>query len=553
MSILAITKRQRDYLPEGSLCEVVSIANCNKDYYGLPVTVLPVRSFGFLHDPDYDVAAMANRIYIHREESLVDIYKYMSSLFTYYDAPYLVSMHENQSLSMTREFYNVKLSDLILDENSLRTLNPSVYDKIKSMGVDIGDLSDKFDGILLNRLLTSEENKKRLLNNKIKYSYLNPHRTENDLHLTCSCCGKHITSWEDYNSVSNKSVCNSCVKNLLKEHKIFKCAFCGNYHEIESKYKHNMTKEEYDFSYAKCSCCGKELVIKSYGKHEAKYFTSPTGNTICEACLTNKNNYKYFIKRYHDTPRLKYYKDSSENTDASNFKGFGVELEIDQGLENSEKISRKIIEIMDEEVYCMRDGSVPKGIEIISMPHEEKSLYCMNWKKLFSMLKRNKYDSESSGLCGLHVHISRELFKDDSAITKMLYFYQKFKRNIILFSRRDESSVSKWSSFYEEKDKSLNDIKAILNAYDKAGWHDSRYKCVNLQNKNTIEIRIMRGTIDFKDFIATLNFIIEVAKMSNTIAEDKIDDYCEWLKNVDDNTIEYMKKRKCFTKIYKRR
>ena len=177
----------------------------------------------------------------------------------------------------------------------------------------------------------------------------------------------------------------------------------------------------------------------------------------------------------------------------------------------------------------------------------------MNWKKLFSMLKRNKYDSESSGLCGLHVHISREFFKDDSSIMKMIYFYQKFEKDVVLFSRRDTMSVRRWSSFYDGYDKTLIGMKDILNDYDKYNRHIDRYRCVNLQNEKTIEIRIMRGTIDFKDFIATLNFIIEIAKMSNTISEDKIDDYCEWLKNVDENTIDYMKKRDCFKKIYKRR
>ena len=45
------------------------------------------------------------------------------------------------------------------------------------------------------------------------------------------------------------------------------------------------------------------------------------------------------------------------------------------------------------------------------------------------------------------------------------------------------------------------------NAKDK---HLGRYVAVNLENYNTIEFRIFRGTLNYKTFIATLQLIDEI-------------------------------------------
>ena len=545
MSILAKTRVRRDGLPENSLCQVVAIRNLHDERFdreGLIVTVIPLNKrvrdvIG--HSHDFDVSENMENYYSCVENLYDDFY--------YIDYPYLKLLEAKYRYGeYCCLFYNVGISDLVFNLCDLNCIKDDVLSTFRSKILYTGDIHVS-DYSNVNFPIDSITDASIAFKIDNKYGHLSPNKTSISKRK-CSCCNKESADLNEFSIVDGKELCKDCVNDLFKNKKIFYCRYCCSYHSVHKKYKHSMCRKGYNNIYTKCSICGKEIL--KIDKRQ-----SPTGNTLCRSCAMHFNE-KYYIRRYHNAPRLNYYKDDGKILiEPIDFSGFGVELEIDEGLKNSEKISKKIIQTMNEEVFCMRDGSVPKGIEIISMPHEEQSLYSMNWKKLFYMLKRNKYDSERLGKCGLHVHISKTIFKNKSAIKNMIYFYEKFKEDIILFSRRSRRSINRWSSFYVKNNAKLRykDIEDVFNLYTtNLVGHSHRYKCVNLQNANTIEIRIMRGTINYKDFISALNFIIEIAKKSNTISADKIDDYCEWLKGVNKDTIEYMKKRNCFKKMYER-
>jgi len=72
------------------------------------------------------------------------------------------------------------------------------------------------------------------------------------------------------------------------------------------------------------------------------------------------------------------------------------------------------------------------------------------------------------------------------------------------FSRRTEENMSRWASRYGI----MTTAKATYkNAKDR---QMGRYVAVNLENYNTIEFRIFRGTLNYKTFIATLQLIDEI-------------------------------------------
>ena len=78
------------------------------------------------------------------------------------------------------------------------------------------------------------------------------------------------------------------------------------------------------------------------------------------------------------------------------------------------------------------------------------------------------------------------------------------------------------------------------------GGHSCRYKCVNVTNRNTVEIRIMRGTLKLSTFLATLDFIITVAKNANNISWENINDWKLWLEGLKDETVDYLLDRRAF-------
>lgn len=333
--------------------------------------------------------------------------------------------------------------------------------------------------------------------------------TDNDFY--CDYCHEYhnMINTPSFDTVGGGKICERVCKQYFK-----RCKMCGVYDRTDN------------------------IHFLSYSDHDC----------LCHDCYRKIE--KYRIKGYHNTPLLvgyEYDKETGKNEQRTmeNFKGYGIELEIDNGGEDN-ITSKDIIQLLDEEVYTMHDGSINNGFEIITHPHTEEALYNMNWADTFKWLLKKGYRSHDVNTCGLHMHISRKLFKDNDAICKMMYFYEKFRNDIVKISRRTSDKVDRWAGFYLSPT-TVNKAKleSIFDAYNFAG-HSSRYKCVNLTNRNTIEIRIMKGTLKIETFLATLDFIITVAKNANEISWEDINNQELWLKGLKDSTVDYLIIRKAF-------
>ena len=322
------------------------------------------------------------------------------------------------------------------------------------------------------------------------------------------------------------------VKTLPED--AFWCPICCEYHS--TKYTSKITtngdhkdvcENAYYTKVKKCRVCGKEFVQLCDG--------------LCTQCY--EDNQKYRIKRYHDSPNLVFY---DENGVAPSRHGhfYGVELEVDNGGE-SHDVSKDVIKLMQDRVYTMHDGSLNNGFEIITHPHTENALLNLNWKETFKWLIHKGYRSHDVSTCGLHLHINRSLFKNDESIAKMVYFYENFFSEVIKVSRRNISDAQRWAGTYCNYGYvSLDNALDIVSEYDMGNNHDDRYKCVNLQNTNTVEIRIMRGTLNYNSFMACLDFMITIAKNSNKVQD--IDNAKEWLDGISENTKNYLIARRAF-------
>ena len=73
--------------------------------------------------------------------------------------------------------------------------------------------------------------------------------------------------------------------------------------------------------------------------------------------------------------------------------------------------------------------------------------------------------------------------------------------------------------------------------------YNNRYMAVNLTNRNTIEFRIMRGTLNLESFYACIDFITTLAleaRYMNFKSTAK-----DWLKKMKPETLRYLKNRGC--------
>lgn len=357
-------------------------------------------------------------------------------------------------------------------------------------------------------------------------------------------CSRSGEQTDDFVIVDGQFVSRS----MLTDNDFF-CSHCNEYHNTMYTPIFNtvgggqICERVARFYYSRCNQCG--LYEQN---EEMRSMSYRSGDVVCRECY-NKIA-KYSIKSYHNTPTLvgyEYNENTQKNDQVSmeNFKGYGIELEIDNGGEDN-ITSKDIIQLLNDEVYTMHDGSINNGFEIITHPHTEDALYNMNWAETFKWLLKKGYRSHDVSTCGLHMHISRTLFKDANAICKMMYFYEKFRYDVIRMSRRTSDRVDRWAGFYlSPAQATRKNIEDVFLSYN-GGGHSSRYKCVNLTNRNTIEIRIMKGTLRLETFLATLDFIITVAKNANNISWEDINNQELWLKGLKDSTVDYLISRKAF-------
>jgi hypothetical protein len=238
-------------------------------------------------------------------------------------------------------------------------------------------------------------------------------------------------------------------------------------------------------------------------------------------CSRYVNNYVGTFNTCSPQLEFKYIKDHDYNPPIFNFHKLndeeelylGIELEIDKGGKNDNNANKVINSLGEQNVYCKYDGSLEDGFEIVSHPCTLEYHKNMSYENLFDELSKIGYRSHDVNSCGLHVHFNRNYFAKDKltqdlCISKLLYLFEKFWEKVVLIARRDSNRYAR--RFY------LSEDETILDMYAKSKNSD-KYGVINLQHKNTVEIRIFKGTLNYRTFIATLEFVKTIVELIKNV------------------------------------
>lgn len=190
----------------------------------------------------------------------------------------------------------------------------------------------------------------------------------------------------------------------------------------------------------------------------------------------------------------------------------GVELEVDCGGkdEDSAKYVYDFMNVDTDNVYCKHDGSLSSGFEIVTHPCTLDYHKSLPYEELFDWLTKHKYRSHDTTTCGMHVHINRDYFgtdklSQDLCISKVLYLFEKYWDKVELIARRKSNGYAR--RFRLEEDETPIDLYAKSQSSDK-------YGAINLKHKNTVEIRIFKGTLNHNTYICTMEFVSVMAKIA---------------------------------------
>ena len=146
----------------------------------------------------------------------------------------------------------------------------------------------------------------------------------------------------------------------------------------------------------------------------------------------------------------------------------------------------------------------------------------MPWDRLLEKLKSMGYSSHQAGTCGLHIHVNRTSLGETDAereatVARILYLFEKFWDELLKFSRRTHRQLERWAARYGYKESP----KDVLD-HAKKGTHNGRYTCVNLENTDTIEFRMFRGTLKLNTVIATLQLVDRVCDVALCLSDDEV-------------------------------
>lgn len=301
-----------------------------------------------------------------------------------------------------------------------------------------------------------------------------------DEHATvCDCCDDLVINRE-VNRVSiyglgRQDVCDSCLEDY------YRCSRCGDY-------------------------CTEDVI--EY--HDGEYY--------CPYCAPSD-----YLSDYHHTDAETFLNTGADKTQPY----LGVELEVEFPDESSRANAAEYIRCND--LYgsyydCKEDGSLGEyGMEVVTQP--ATPAYHMSGYNQLMLSAGTIYGATShdNGHCGLHVHIDREYFVStdipyacDRAGFIMDSIISANEPYIMLFTRRTYGKLNHWAQLLNmtpaKEPKTLN---AKLADYRNAKY--TRYQAVNMENSDTIELRLFRGTLNPETYFATVEFAAALAYLTRAL------------------------------------
>jgi len=330
--------------------------------------------------------------------------------------------------------------------------------------------------------------------------------------IDCSTCGDVIPKDDSLMTDDSNVVCSSCYRT---------CDRCD--------YASDSSQDWYDVEgYRWCESCTDYHAYWCNGCSEystdSMYYPEDRSGAYCSSCISDafycegcdeywfdgctncdREDDERVIHDYSYKPDAIFH-----STEADDKLFFGIEMETeakrgnwDTRREASEYAQR--LEPM-ELAYLKNDGSLNCGFEIVTHPmthdflkNEANEL----WDTLEILRTQMNMMAWSTGTCGLHIHISRTGFTGGPHMHRFLQLIYKNEGQFSTLAGRDSSRWAKFDDVvisvptgrdedgYTVWKRGMSFIGKI-----EQGRSSDRYSAVNTTNRETLELRIFKGTIN---------------------------------------------------------
>ena len=377
----------------------------------------------------------------------------------------------------------------------------------------------------------------------------------------CEASGFHFPNCDLITCASGDRVCRNLTaySDIMGDY----VNLAGDSHYVQIRYSDGSVRMDYVTDEWRDSHC--------YCEHCDSYLEDDTdyvGDATCRWC-DEEDDDDNIIEGYTDSHRhndhpVFFGGNFSEKT-LNSFSGMGFELEVDTkeddfGTSYNNETARNLCEeagLERNEMRFAHDGSLNYGFECISQPHTVEDFWAKTkkWEKMLKYLLSRGYRSHDPGTCGLHIHVSRNMFGktetvQDTAIAKVYTFYDENWDDLVKVSRRkefgycDKNNLSVTQKFDAQKTGKFKQWKQR----SKASVSKSHYVALNNSGRYTFEYRLARGTLNTWSFFSWIDLTLTITRNARriTIKQVETNDKVSWLSGITESTARYLYQRGAF-------
>jgi hypothetical protein len=219
----------------------------------------------------------------------------------------------------------------------------------------------------------------------------------------------------------------------------------------------------------------------------------------CEDCLTDDDGSR-IIHDYSYKPDPIFH---SLDTDSRLFFGLEIETEASRSGSSRNECAEYAYRLeQNEYAYLKQDGSIGNGFEIVTHPMTHDYFNSTRadefWETLEELRNTHKMRAWSASNCGVHIHISRSGFSGGAHQHRFLNLVYSNREFFTRIAGRESDQWAKFDDVMAWKrhdDGSSTVFKALRRKLDPQ-IHSDRYSAVNTNNRNTLEMRIFRSTLN---------------------------------------------------------
>ena len=292
-----------------------------------------------------------------------------------------------------------------------------------------------------------------------------------------------------------------------------------------------------------CNSCN-----ESYPEHWSNYWVE--GDTYCDSCYDSECYYcddcdeyrlngndcecdsgargecgcRGFIHNYSCKPNLEFKGHSRKGV----YMGFELEMEIRGSSDDLQEAARfassalSPIAILKSDASIGRDGY--SGFELVTQPHshaEYRDNSTLLWATIDKLRTSHKARSWDTNTCGLHIHVSRAGFTSGAHMHRFIAFIYHNSEMMMKFAGR-KTDFARFNDVYtfDEYDKPVMSFKHKTGNPQRTP--SERYSAVNTQNRDTLELRFFRGTMNPSGVLSALDLTQAVVEYTRELRLDDV-------------------------------